>query len=191
MRKIIDNHFATNYEYYRKVCKAYYRGADLADDLLHESFVSFTKVKPDVIERFNELEKLHCIVLKIIRSTYANRRRAKQNKQGNTSPLYIGSSTSVDYEFVNLVSVEEDNVLLELEPKLLAVIKQAECEPVVYGKGKELSNFLKVKVFVQANQQGIRQTSRSTGISRNYLAKIYNEGKEFLKQQLNETYTTL
>ena len=53
IKTIVDKHFADNYAYYLSVCKRYYNGRYLAEDLLHELyhvFVHLQKKDSSIIE---------------------------------------------------------------------------------------------------------------------------------------------
>src|SRR3954463_14146142 len=88
MRSIADAHFTENYNYYRKVCRNQFRGSYLFEDLLQETYLEFLKVKPETIEFYNEIGRLNCIVIRIIKALHNRRRNGKKNKQGETSPLF-------------------------------------------------------------------------------------------------------
>lgn len=86
-KQIIDEHYSSYYNYYRKVCYQYYDGRFLYMDLLHELYIGFLKVKEEVIKKFHSIDKLKNIGLLIIRSLFNKRNRQKNHKDGQDSPL--------------------------------------------------------------------------------------------------------
>lgn len=189
MKEIIDNHFLENYEYYKKVCRYSFKGRYLWEDLLQETYLCFFKVKPETIKKYSDTGQLLRIGSIIIRSLYQERKRAKKNSNGNTSPLFeIAGSYSED----NLI--KDDSVLnyfeielheLEIKDsydKALKVFDKALSEPVI--NNKQASSFLKVKTFLAVQDSNIHRISKETGINRKYITDVYNEAREFIKYEI-------
>jgi len=194
-QQIVDAHFTSNYKRYRGICYQYYRGRYLFEDLLNESYILFRQVKPETIQRFSELDKLHCIVLKIIRSVYQKRNYSARNKPSfynkeagcNSSPLFETPTINFDLDImcsdIDILDVTQKELEIqkhyERATELIGIALQ---EPVI--DQKEKSNFLKITVFLDANRSSINHIHQKTGISRTYLTQVYKEGKQLLKDEI-------
>lgn len=189
MKEIVDAHFLENHEYYKKVCRYSFKDRYLWEDLLQETYLCFLRVKPDTIEKYHELGKLRSIGNIIIRSLYQDRKRAKKNKNGHTSPLFEFNSYS--NEDSNLQDSNELNYfeieLYELEMKVnydkaLVLFDKALTEPVSDHAGA--SSFLKIKTFLAVQDSNIYRISKQTGINRKYITDVYNEAREYIKKEI-------
>lgn len=207
MRSIIDAHFTENYKYYESICRFQFGGNYLYQDLLQETYLALTQVKSETIEFYNEIGKLNCIVIRIIKALYGRRKNDKRNANGSTSPLY--EIPSVDSRLVVFALRETDDFMNlapldkipddSLNPLELAIqeetiqrqfeqandlIKIALQEPVIETKGTEISNYLKVRVFTEVLNSNVNQVHKSTGISRAYLTRINREGQQYLQNKI-------
>lgn len=190
MNQIINDHFTKKYDYYKNICRYHFSGMFLFEDLLHEAYCEVLKVKPETIAFYHEIDKLECIVIKTIKSLYYAKSRTKRYDKGKTSVLFQSS----DIEFVNIDSLTESELLdgpseielMQMADKASSEIDKALKQPVKYNQGKELSDYLKIRTFVEVNQSNINQVSKSTGISRKFLTRIYKEGQLTLKEKITK-----
>lgn len=174
---IIDKHYSDNYNYYRSVCYNYYRGRYLWEDLSHELYIDFLKIKAQVIEKFHQLGKLKNIGLKLIRRLYERRFRAKRsttNHNGEVSPLH--ETPGVSYA-IEISQADNKNYLAkELQfSKMERAIKQAL---------QSQDRWFDVSVFLQSQDESILSISKKTRIGRDRLTRAANAGKEYLKQRI-------
>lgn len=190
MNQIINDHFTKKYDYYKNICRYHFGGAFLFEDLLHETYCEMLKVKPETITFYHEIDKLDCIVIKTIKSLYYAKGRTKRYEKGKTSALF--QSNDIDFVDINaltdadLLDGPSEAELMQMADKAFSEIDKALKQPVKYNQGKELSDYLKIRTFVEVNQSNINQVSKSTGISRKFLTRIYKEGQLTLQQRITK-----
>ena len=146
------------------------------------------KVKPDVIIRFHELNRLHNIGLLVIRSLYQKRHQSKKIKSSGSSPLFETPTIEcrVNGESVNLIEGQgeqsEDFVnLINDSPNI-------NIEDVFRAIDKLFkTNRLHMDLLLKANEPGlsINKIHHDTGINRSYLTKVYQEAVKKIKKELN------
>lgn len=187
VKEIIDEHFKLSYRSYRARCYSYYKGGNKAEDLLHETYIDFLKVKPEVIYKFHALGRLHNIGLKLIRSLYQDRHRSKKNRQGSTSPL---ADTTTNYP-VDTVAVEfedSDNDH-EITHELFYNKSQQAIAKALSTQNEGTnhdSDYMKVSIFLQSLESPILEISRKTKIPRYYLSNLKKEGQQLLKEAITK-----
>lgn len=185
MKEIVDSHFIAHLDYYKSYCQYSYRGRYLWEDLLQETYLNFLRVKPDVLQKYSDNGRLTTIGRIIIRSLYQDRKRAKKNKNGNTSPLFEINGYSDDTRDCDTNYFEIEQAEIDFEEcynKALKLFERALSEPV--SQGKEKSSFLKVKTFLAVQESNIYQISKQTGINRKYITDVYNEAREYIKKEI-------
>ena len=168
IKDIIDNHITNDYSYYNRISKRYYNNRYLADDMTQELYLSFLKVKPEVIKKFNEINKLRLIGGRILLSLYSKRNQGTKNKGKSVSPLHETPTISL---FDVVIPSEESHEDIKEVLDLLM-------------RGNDTWFF--VTVFQECQEQSILQLSNKTKISRSYLTMAYKKGKELLYNELNK-----
>jgi hypothetical protein len=135
-------------------------------------------VNDERIIRLHNVDKLHCMGLMLIKDLYRNRTRGKKIESKNgTSPLF---------------EIQNGNIYIE---RFRDLTEQTEGIDDIYERAEKIINealtsekklFLKVTVFTKANEEGknINNIHKKTGISRNYLTKLYKEGQKYIKNKL-------
>lgn len=185
-KSIIDKHFEKNYKYYRQVCYRYYRGRYLFEDLLNESYLEFLRVKEPTINKFNEIDKLHLIGLKIIRSLY-RRRYASANRTGengcNSSPLFETPTLGYEVDFLQDESKDEKEIQLYFE-RATNLIEKSLSYPVETCKAK--TPYQLVQTFLAVQESNINRVSIETGISRPFITETYKQAREFIKKEITK-----
>lgn len=180
VKSIIDLHYTSNYKYYKHICNRFYKGRYIADDMLHELYLGFLTVSPRVIIKFNEIDKLKCIGIKILKSLFSKRNLGTKNKGKQSSPLH--EIPVFDIQTYSYPDIETE---LESEINETNIIKS---EAAI---NKLLSNndtWFVTQVFIQCQNQSILKLSRDTKINRSYLTSAYKKGKELLyKEVIAET----
>lgn len=187
MKEIIDAHFLSHYEYYKKVCRYSFKDRYLWEDLFQETYLGFLKVKPETIQKYHDLGQLNKIGNIIIRSLYQERTRAKMNKNGHTSPLFeVGKYEVTDFkdsEVLNQFEIELEEIEnRDKYDKAIEVFGKALSEPV--SNEKKASPFLKVKTFLAVHDSNIYRISKQTGINRKYITDVYNDAREYIKKEI-------
>lgn len=190
IKEIIDDHFQSNYFYYKRVCFKYFKGRYLFEDLLHESYVKFHSTKEETVIRLNSAGKLHYGVLRIIgklfkrRKTACNRQSRFYEGNNNSSPLFETPGVSYEYDFpTNDVDYDKDEIeIQQYFEKATRIIEDTLQQPNENKKGK--SNYLKVKVFLEVQRTNINQISKTTGISRPFITQTYRESQQYLREQI-------
>lgn len=190
MKNIIDKHYTDNYKYYKVICKRYINNIT-HEDMLHELYLKFFKVNEAVIIEYNKLNKLTNIGCMILRYLAQNRYRTKKNKQGETSPLFI---SNVPCDINDIYSLNNDEVnsldyIIDLiESKQTEENKEELFSKLNHAIIKNLNNENNtyISVFLQANETSLYELHKDSGISRFYLKRSYDKGKEILKKELNE-----
>lgn len=189
MKDIIDKHFTDNYKYYKSICKRHINNIT-HEDMLHELYLKFFNVNHNVIIEYNGNGKLTNIGCMILRYLAQNRYRTKKNKQGSTSPLFISDvpcdindlysqqadeHSSVDY----IIDLIESKIKEENKEELFSKLNHA----IIKHLNSE--NNTNIAVFLQANETSLYELHKDSGISRFYLKRSYEKGKELLKKELN------
>lgn len=174
MKDIIDKHYTEYYKYYRKVCLSYTKDIELADELLHETYLGFLKAKTTTIIQFNTDNKLHFLGINILRSLWQKKKQVKKHIDGQTSTLFK-SNNSFDISELNLRLLKE-NHYSENEYNVL----ESAIRTLLNDSNKSMS----IIIFLQANETSISEIHRHSKISRPYLTKHYNKGKQYLKQYI-------
>jgi len=121
IKSIIDKHFADNYTYYKSVCKRYYNGRYLAEDLLHELYLKLSNSNPDQIERYHKANKLNCLGLLIIKDLFRHRTQKLFHIDGNTSNLFEAANFEIlDFKQVDEEYFQIDEILIDKikDPKI-------------------------------------------------------------------------
>jgi len=160
------------------------------------------KVKPDVIVKFNELNRLHNIGLLVIRSLYQKRNQSKKIKSSGCSPLF---ETPIREIYINgqpINSIEDrrhelsDDFEVMTIPEWVRVFSGHEDRTVQNTTPEEIveiidrlfeSNRLHMDLLMKANEPGlsINKIHKVTGIGRAYLTKVYKEAVDKVKTELN------
>ena len=86
-QQIIDEHYNAEYQYYRRVCRRYYKGRYLFEDLLHELYFGLLKVPEDVVIKYKETNTLRILGFRTIRNIY--QRRDQQKRIGDSVLMEI------------------------------------------------------------------------------------------------------
>lgn len=98
VQHIINSHYEQNYRYYRKICRQKYNGNYLYEDLLHELYFNFLRVRPEKILEYNSTNSLNVIGNRLIKWLYIKRTRHNQNNNKNKlsgdSPLFETATKS-------------------------------------------------------------------------------------------------
>lgn len=201
IKVIIDNHFVKYYDYYKSVCKKKYSGRYVADDLLHEVYLAFFKVNPEVIIKFNDVNKLQNIGGKIIISLFNKRNQGTKNKGKTTSPLHETPVNDINDirspKECNLLEIESnddyidyllfnDNIFMEKEKERQRIkeIHLSNAQSVINQRLRDKETWFATEVFLQCQDKSILRLSKETRINRSYLTKAYDNGKEMLKSDL-------
>lgn len=179
VKEIIDKHFQSNYEYYKSVCRSYYKKRYIYEDLLHETYSGFLKVKESTIIQFHELNRLHNIGLKIIRSLY-QKRNQKQRK--GDSPLKE-DNTVLYYEENNEGLCCFDEVFDELEQSEERITKERKLDTMNSLISANKDN-RKIQLLIMNTHEKIVDIARESKTTTYYITKEINEAKEFLKANL-------
>lgn len=194
MKEIVDKHYSEYYKYYRRMCLQYYNGRYLSEDLLHELYFELLKVKPETVEFFDEIGKLHYIGLRIIKSLFYHKNKSKTHS-AESSPLF--ETPSVSTSTMLLDSFLKDESILELNELENEIQRQFEAaqrgiEQALSSKespdNKTPSDYLKVRVFLDANETNIHRLSKTIGVNRAYIKEVYKQGQELLKQKIHESH---
>lgn len=184
-RQIVDEHFTSNYKYYRQVCYQYYRGRYLYEDLLNEAYLKFISIKPETIDKFLELNKLHCIGLKIIRSLYQKRTNGlKYSNAGGSSPLFETKGVEWSYNFIDDNQTKDEKEIQLYFEKAVKTINEALTYPVT--ESKKRTPYQLVQTFLAVQESSIGRISIETGISRPHIKETYKQAKEYLKNEITK-----
>lgn len=183
-RAIVDEHFTKNYKYYRQVCYRYYRGRYLFEDLLNETYLKFIEVKEDTIFALYEIDKLHCIGLRIIRSLFQKKGRRSNTKENGNLSSVLFETPGIDYEYDFMASDNEsdEQEIQEYFEKATSAIEKG-LRSKSDGQ-KERSVYLKVSTFLAVQQSNINQISKQTGISRPYITETYRQSQAYLQKEI-------
>lgn len=209
VKTIIDEHIKVNYDYYHRVCKKYYNGRYIADDMVQELYLAFLNVKEDVILKFHSVNKLKNIGGKIALSLFNKRNQGTKNAGKSTSPLHeVPARTSVNNTFIVL---DKNNYRPNENPDdffnhddFIDIVNWKKSEPTEHDpsrhiiKEKQLSTmaeamtrlmrnqdtWFEVTVFKECQNQSILSLSKETRISRSYLTRAYNNGRELIKKEM-------
>ena len=200
IKQIIDNHFTKYYNYYQSVCRNKYNGRYIADDLLHETYLAFFKVRPEIIVRFNDVNKLQNIGGKIIISLFNKRNQGTKNKGKNTSPLHeiptndldtIGKFKCDEFEIETADDYIDyllftDNLFMEGEKERAKVkeLRLSSVQGVINDRLRDKDTWFATEVFLQCQDKSVLKLSKETRINRSYLTKAYNSGKDVLRIEL-------
>lgn len=197
-KQIIDAHFVSNYNYYKRICYRYCRGSVIHEDLLHKTYEKFLEVKEEVILKFHKLNRLYNLGLRIIRSLYQKRNQLKKNKQSSTSELAMVSGNFDISDYVVFAShwIDEDSEF-RISNTVLKILSLIEVNKTDYTEidfldlEKSINELLidpdktvGVTIFLQASEISINELHRNSGISRYYLTEKYNEGLNNLKTHI-------
>jgi hypothetical protein len=189
---ILDKHFTDNYNYYRNVCWKYYRGRYLFEDLFHESYLLCLREREETVIRLFNVDKLHYLVLRRIGYLFRHRKSATNRKSqvhdgaNLSSPLFETPNVSYEVDFPS----EDNDLVLDLTEqevrdyfeKATAIMEKALQQPVIVTKAK--TDFQKVQTVIAVLQSNVNQIHKLTGISRPFITETYNQGKQFIKEQI-------
>lgn len=184
MKVIIDRHIQDRYDYYRNICYYHFQGRYLWEDLFQETYLKLLEIKPETIEFYDSIDKLHCIVIRTIKSLRQESKRAKKNKQGHTSPLFEINGLDISHGYFDESDSINEIEIQEQFEKANKAIEKALSQPV--AESKEVSDYLKIKTFVHINETNTYRVSKKTGISRQYLNQIYQQGRELLLNEITK-----
>lgn len=209
-KQIIDKHFTENVNYYRAICRDYYKNY-LAEDLLQEAYLAFLKVPEPVILKINDIKViderikyLRNIGRKRIAYIFRHRKQCKQHKDGQTSPMFEVNYGNFEIDhFIHIDKcVEEKEVFImskstfEFEKALkdsVAEFRDKDAELRIIAntvrKGLEEEDF-NTGVHVMAQLESINAMSKRTGISRTYLTNAHKTKQKELKQLIIKAYET-
>lgn len=147
------------------------------------------EVKPETIEFFDEIGKLELIGIKALKGIFNKRAQRKNHVDAGSSPLF---------EACNLVDIDINDLLsspcvdiLEFESQIQTkyIMAQNAITDALNSSSnqtKEASPYLKVRIFLDVNETNISDVSRRIGVDRKYIRRFYNEGRELLKQKIND-----
>lgn len=206
VKTIIDEHIKVNYDYYHRVCKKYYNGRYIADDMVQELYLAFLNVKEDVILKFHSVNKLKNIGGKIALSLFNKRNQGTKNAGKSTSPLHeVPALTNHNDTFVVVDKNNfKDNDAFLTYDDFIDIANWKKSEPTEHDpcrhviKEKQLSTmaeamtrlmrnqdtWFEVTVFKECQNQSILSLSKETRISRSYLTRAYNNGRELIKKEM-------
>lgn len=185
VKSIIDNHIKLNYDYYHRVCKKYYNGRYIADDMVQELYLAFLNVKEDVILKFHSVNKLKNIGGKIALSLFNKRNQGTKNAGKTTSPLHevptFGSCLTDDdfSEWSAYRPESHDYCRHTVKEKQLSTMAEAMTKLM-----RNQETWFEVTVFKECQNQSILSLSKETRISRSYLTRAYNNGRELIKKEM-------
>lgn len=171
IKTTIDKHFADYYSYYKRICKKYYNGRYLAEDMLHELYFKLLAEKPESIDKYNKDGKLYILGLYRLRDLFRNRTRTLQHIDGNTSSLHEMSNYEIrDFadEPIELLPIDEINI---------ERIKNCIFDGL-------LNQDHDIEVFVMAQIEPLYRMEQRTKINRSSLKKAYENARIKLKNQL-------
>ena len=171
IKSTIDKHFADNYTYYKSVCKRYYNGRYLAEDLLHELYLKLSNSNPEQIERYHKANKLNCLGLLIIKDLFRHRTQKLFHIDGNTSNLFEGAN----FEILDFKQVDEEYI--PIDEVTIERIKNTIFDGL-------LNQDHDIEVFVMAQIEPLYRMEQRTKINRSSLKKAYENARIKLKNQL-------
>lgn len=204
VKQIIDEHFKVNYNYYKNICNKYFNNRYIAEDMLHQLYLSFLDVKEDVVIKFNEIGKLKNIGGNILVSLYTKRNQGNKNKGASSSPLHeipilhntektIRSGVKIycskpEKESISFYKAGFYSKQSDLDnSRYLIKEKQLSKMEVAINEKLTGDTWFATKVFLLCQEQSILSLSKQTKISRSYLTKAYAKGQEILKAEINKT----
>lgn len=180
-KKIIDDHFTQKYDYYRRVCAKYYNGRYLTDDMLHELYLAFFNVRPEIILQFNAIGKLQNIGGKIILSLYCKRNQGNKNKGKQSSALHELPMFDIDIVGDMIVDDSVDECKHEQRENQLSNMDVA-----IDKLLRDPNTWFSTQVFLECQTDSILALSKKTKISRGYLTKAYKRGNELLLNEIKK-----
>lgn len=154
--------------------------------------MEFFKVKPETIEFFDEIGKLHYIGIKIINRTFGYRVQGKNHKDAISSPLFETPAVSTsDWMLDQIIGAEQFFDVINFESEIQTNFKKAkkaisEALNSSSNQSKEPSDYLKVRVFLDVTETNISQVSKRIGVDRKYIRRFYKEGQQLLKDKIND-----
>lgn len=177
VKAIIDEHFKSNYNYYKAVCFKFYKGRYLAEDLLHKTYEDFLNTNPETVLEFQKANKLKYLGIRIIKRLHSHKGRFKRHRDGSTSELFEVTGSDPNPEFV-YEYVEKDHQAIERNiEKAGDFIKQKLQSP---------HDFFEMAVFCQAQNESILSISNKTNINRRALTIAYDSAQKQLLQHLRK-----
>lgn len=187
-KAVVDKHFTDNYKYYRKVCYQYYGGRYLLEDLLHEVYLGFMKIRPELIDSFNQINKrtglnnLKNLGLLIIRSLYQKRFYKKKYERGSDSPLsemngieYFGDGEGLD-PFYD-IGIEDETFEDEVERRSRE--RKLDTMNALITANKEHRG---VKLLLLCTNNTTKDVAKESGTSPYHIKKEIDQTKEYFKQ---------
>ena len=175
-KQIIDVHFNDNYKYYRKVCYRYYSGRFIYEDLLHELYLGFFKVKEDVILQFHNIDKLKNIGLLIIRSLF--QKRNQHERTGDSVLLEIKTIES-EIDIFYSIGIEDENPEDLIERKKKETQLDRMNALILANKDNEF-----IQMLITSNNETLIDMAKEGNTTTYVIKQKINKGKQLIKDNL-------
>jgi len=173
-KQIIDKHFTDNRAYYSTICKERFKERYLWEDLLHETYLGFLKVKPNVILACQDTAYLKHIGKKVLFSILQKKGFCKKNSNGKDSPLFE-LANDIDFNF----DIFENQQVEQLEDREMLIDK---INGIVY-EGLANNDF-DTEVFVMSQIESVSSISKRIGVNYYSVSKAQKKAIESIKKQL-------
>jgi hypothetical protein len=168
VKEIIDTHIIEYEKYYKFICRNYYNGRYLSDDLFQELYLCFLDADPNEVKKFADAKKLHYLGALIIRNTFGKRGYHKRQERSETSPLFELSNIT---ELVDKRIREDQTKEVNLEKLMDDLYKR---------------DWFSHDVFMLAQNESINSLSKRTKIDRQLLTSTYKEARTYLLNRIDE-----
>jgi DNA-directed RNA polymerase specialized sigma24 family protein len=174
VKVIIDKHFSDNIEYYKTICRNWYKDRYLWEDLLQEAYLGMLKVRPEVVKYSPDTAYLKHIGKKVISSILQKRNYHKKHVDGSDSVLFETSNNAKEFNF----DIFEHNQECKKDTEELI----DKINSIVYDG--LLNKDFETEVFVMAQIESISSISRRTGVNYYSVSKANKTAIERIKKQL-------
>lgn len=151
-------------------------------------YLKMLEAKPETIELFDEIGKLHFIGIRILKGIFNKRGQCKNHADSQSSPLFETPYGIVLEDFLIAepcyeIKEFEEQIQVRYTKAVKAIDGALNSSSTTTG---ESSDYLKVRVFLDVSETNISQVSKRIGVDRKYIRRFHQEGQEFLKQKIND-----
>lgn len=160
---IINNHVISNIESLKAICRAFYKGSYLWEDLFQEFYLQIVKVPDDLYLRFQVNLKALCYLT--IRDIHNERRLNKSGLEGSRKIIFKQDLNNYELSCCQPEYVQD----------ILDYIEKEKNKP---------HNFADIVVFTETMEKSLRELNKETGISIFSLCRYRQAGQAKLQRLL-------